>query len=392
MTWLDLVLLLLLALSAFGGYRRGALLQIVGLAGMAVGLTLAVLVAPRVARLSDDPTSQVALALAVIVVGAAAGNLAGWLAGTRLRSHPRAQRMRRADATGGILVSVAALLITTWFLALNLADGPFPQVARGIRGSVLVRGLDAALPAPPSITGDLQRLMGTLGFPDVFAGLPPLPAAPVDPPDDAQAAAAVGAATPSTVEVLGRGCFVGFLNQGSGVVVAPGYVVTNAHVVAGTNEHWIVGVGRDHPAAVVALDPELDIAVLRVPTLDAPALELAADEVGRGAGGAVLGHVHGGPLEGVPAAVRAVIAPAGRDIYGRGVVSRRLYELQAEIARGNSGGPFVLPDGRVAGIVFAASVVADGIGYAVVSTEVIPALREAQRADAPVDTGACTGA
>ena len=73
-----------------------------------------------------------------------------------------------------------------------------------------------------------------------------------------------------------------------------------------------------------------------------------------------------------------MIEPVGRNIYGEGEVRRRVYEVQASIRRGNSGGPFVLPDGRVAGVVFANSVVADDVGYAIVSTEVLPSVQEAE--------------
>ena len=77
----------------------------------------------------------------------------------------------------------------------------------------------------------------------------------------------------------------------------------------------------------------------------------------------MLGYPGGGVArEPTAAAVRAVIEPVGRDIYGEGEVRRRVYELQATIAPGNSGGPFVLPNGRVAGLVFASSVVDDDVG------------------------------
>jgi S1-C subfamily serine protease len=391
MTWLDLLLLVLLVLSVFGGYRRGAVLQVIAVVGLAIGVVLGVALAPRVAQLGGDPMTHVAIALGVVLIGGAIGNLAGWVVGSRIRTRTHGSKLRSADAYGGAVVSVIALLLTTWFIALNLANGPFPQLARGIRDSRIVRGLDAVMPAPPSMIGELQRVLGLLGFPDVFIGLPPIPADPVPPPSGGDAAAAYRQAAPSTVEVLGDGCYRGFLNQGSGFAIAPGFVVTNAHVVAGTSEQWLRIGGRDYPAKVVGFDPDLDVAVLHAPTLQIPGMALLGRELARGEGGAVLGYPGGGPLTGGGAAVRQVIEPVGHDIYGGGQVSRRLYELQADIAPGNSGGPFVLPNGKVAGIVFANSVVEEQVGYAIVADEFAGLVTRSVARDQSVSAGPCTG-
>ena len=111
-------------------------------------------------------------------------------------------------------------------------------------------------------------------------------------------------------------------------------------------------------------DPKLDVAILRVEHDLGPVLNLLGHEVERGAKGAVIGYPENGPLTFGKAAVRSVIPNKRPDIYGKGEVSRRVYELQAVIRPGNSGGPFVLVDGDVAGIVFAASTTNDNIGYA----------------------------
>ncbi len=253
-----------------------------------------------------------------------------------------------------------------------------------------MRGLDAVMPAPPSLLGETQRVLALLGFPDVFAGLPPAPAEPVPPPSGAQARAAYRAAAGSTFEVLGDGCSAGYLNQGSGFVIERGYVLTNAHVVAGTTRQWVHGAAADLDARVVAFDPGIDLALLRVPDLTAPALAFTGSEVARGTGGAVLGYPLGGPLRGSGAAVRQVFSPVGRDIYGRRLVARRLYEIQANVRHGNSGGPFVLRSGRVAGVVFASSATDDGVGYAIAATDVRPFVRGARSAQIAVGTGPCT--
>lgn len=230
-----------------------------------------------------------------------------------------------------------------------------------------------------------------LGFPDVFVGLPPTPFPPVAPPSGTQAHQAFAAAAHSTFEVLGDGCYTGFLNQGSSFVVRPHYVITNAHVVAGTTRQWIRVGGTNLEAQVVAFDPREDLALLHVPALTARSLPLVKGAVSRGAVGAVVGFPDGGPLTGDAAAVRTALSPEGRDIYGQGEITRNLYEIQAEIRHGNSGGPFILANGQVAGVVFASSVVTNGVGYAIASTEASTFVRGATGATIPVSTGTCTG-
>ena len=385
------MLLVLLVFSVIAGYRRGAVLQVVSLLGMIVGAVVGALVASHVARLGPDtPMSHVSLSLGAVVVGAAIGNILGWMLGTRLRARTTGPHLQRADSIMGSFVAVTALLLVTWFLALNLANGPFPQLARGIRSSRIVHGLDAVLPQPPSLLGEAQKVFSLIGFPDIFIGIPPLPAEPVDPPSGAEAHAAFVAAQDSTFEVLGSGCYVGYLNQGSGFVVRPGYLLTNAHVVAGTDRQWIHSSDGDHDAQVVAFDPQTDLALLHVPDLTAPVLTLLQGDIDRGTDGAVVGYPGGGPLTGDGAAVRRSFSAPGRDIYGQGEITRHLYEIQATVHHGNSGGPFILSDGRVAGVVFASSVIDPAVGYAIASSDVRPFVRGATGAQIPVSTGTCT--
>ena len=66
--------------------------------------------------------------------------------------------------------------------------------------------------------------------------------------------------------------------EGSGFVISPDHVVTNAHVVAGVTDELEVYTrfaSGEHPARVVLFDPESDIAVLYVPGLNLPALHFA---------------------------------------------------------------------------------------------------------------------
>ncbi len=388
MDLLDLALILLTVVAAIAGYRRGAVLQVIAFIGVGLGLVVGSVLAPVVAPLGHGLAVQAALAIGVILGAATVGDAAGWWIGNKLRSKAHATRGRKADAVGGSAMSVAAVLLGTWFLALNLVSGPFPSVARQIRGSAVVQALGSALPPPPSLIGEVHRFLNVLGFPDVFLGLPPDPGAPVKSPTAAEANAAFRAAQASVVEIQGRAC--DSILEGTGFVAAEGYVVTNAHVVAGQRDPQVFSHGGTYTAIPVLFDPALDIAVLRVPGLDAPPLALIHEQLGRGAKGAVLGYPQGGPLTGGRAAVRGSIVAVGRDIYGNGQVSRDIYELQATVRPGNSGGPFVLVSGQVGGVVFAASTTDDRVGYAISSTEILPIIQKAAGDVGPVGTGACT--
>jgi S1-C subfamily serine protease len=385
---LDVALIVLLGLAVFSGYRRGAVLQVLTFGGMLIGLLIGALVAPRVAALFTDPTTQSIVALVTFLAFAAFGDVVGWMIGARLRVATRRSRLAGVDAAGGSVVAVVALLLATWFIALNLASGPWPPLSREIRNSAIVRTLDRTLPEPPAVLGQVRQFLNDVGFPQVFAGLPPAPGGPVKPPTNAQADAAFQSAAGSTLKVVGQAC--GRIQEGSSFVVANGYVVTNAHVVAGVRSPQVQAQnGESSPATVVLFDPRLDVAVLRIAHGTPEPLPLDRAEVGRDARGAVAGYPGGGDLKGVKAANRRVLHAAGRDIYGNGTVVRDIYELQAVVRPGNSGGPFVLVGGKVAGLVFAASTTDPDVGYAITSTEIAPDVRKGVASTARMSTGGC---
>ena len=387
MNGLDLLLLLIVGVAGFTGYRRGFTLQAFGFGGLLIGLVLGALLAPEVASAFDSPAARAGVVALVVLAIAAICNAVGWFVGMRVRART-SSRFGSADAVAGSAVAVGASLLAIWFLALNLANGPFPGLSAEIRGSAVVRGLDAALPEPPSLLAQVRRLFNRFGFPDVFSGIPPLPAEPVNPPSQEQARAAADAAAASTVQVLGDAC--GLIQEGSGFVASDGYIVTNAHVVAGVDDPGIrTGTGGEEQAETVLFDPDMDIAVLHAGGTPGPPLRLAIEPLDRGAPGAVLGYPGGGPLRAHRAAVRRTFDTVGRDIYSRDQVERLVVELQTLVRPGNSGGPFVLSDGRVGGMVFAASSSDDDVGYAIAASEVDEALRHAVGRTSPVDTGPC---
>jgi S1-C subfamily serine protease len=383
-TVLDVVLLALLGLSVWGGYRRGAVLQVAGLGGLVAGFVIGAWLAPRAAGLVRSDLAKAAVALGTIVVLGALGDAIGSFFGLKVRRRTRATRLGTADAIGGSALSALALVLTIWFLGINLAAGPFPSVAQALQRSTVVRAVDAAFPPPPALAAQLGNVLDLIGFPDVFTGLPPVPADPVPTPTEGVTARAARDARGSVVLISGPAC--DRIIQGTGIVVADDLVLTNAHVIAGGRPR-VEWNELTFDAIPVLIDRDLDAAVLRVDGLDASPLRLLPREVSRGTGGAVVGYP-GGQYGEIPAAVRRALDAVGRDIDGNNEVRRRIYELQATVHPGNSGGPFALPGGRVAGMVFGASVSDDAVSYALTSPTLIPLVERAGDAD-PVGTGRC---
>jgi S1-C subfamily serine protease len=175
--------------------------------------------------------------------------------------------------------------------------------------------------------------------------------------------------------------------------VAPGLVVTNAHVVAGAHRISALDGAESEPARLVLFDPNLDLAVLRVPYLSLPPLSLDPHYVQRGAKAVVLGYPGGGPFNAQPAGVTLNFAPESTNIYGTANIQRDIYELQALVRPGNSGGPLVTARGEVIGVVFSRDANSPDVGFALASPGVLQRVKRAEvlPTTAHADTGACIG-
>lgn len=390
MNVVDLLLVGALGIAAYRGWRRGALSQMFAFGGAAIGLVAGGLFAPDVASaFVDRPGLGLSLAtMAILLALLTIGQALGFFLGLRLRDAAHRSGVGVADSTVGVAVGVAVLLLAMWIAGATLAQGPTPLIAQQVRSSTILTSIDRALPPPPDLFGRVAAYLDTQGFPQVFAGLGGATAPPVDPPTEASVAAAAAAGAPSTVQIEGLGC--GGVSAGSGVVVAPGFVVTNAHVVAGAEVLNVRDPSGTHDAVAVHVDADLDLAVLSVPATTATPLAWASSPADRGTFGATLGHPGGQrELNVRAAAVRGRQEALGRDIYGGSVTSRDILTLSADVRPGDSGGPFVTQAGEIGGIVFAASTTDGGVGYALTTERVRPDVDAAIARNVAVGTGAC---
>jgi serine protease Do len=141
---------------------------------------------------------------------------------------------------------------------------------------------------------------------------------------------------------LGRGW-----GLGSGVVVADGRVLTNAHNVRRDEPTVSFADGRRESGRVAGVDADHDVAVIEVETGGAPAVEWADAVPALGTAVVALANPGGRGLRAtlgfVSAAERSFRGPRGRRIAGA-------IEHTAALPRGSAGGPLADPDGRLLGI------------------------------------------
>lgn len=389
---LDVVLVIVGLLALLRGWRQGALAQLLAFGGLVLGLLAGAWAAPRItAWFVDEPGGGAALlSLALLAVAIFVGQGIGLALGLRLRRGADRVGAGTVDRVLGLGVGLAGTALVVWLLAGVFAQGGIPVVARQVQGSEIVGALDRALPPTPAVVGQVSAYLDRQGFPPVFSGLggeitaPPVPATA-----DSAVQAAAEAGRPSTVRIRATGCgaAIGF---GSGFVVAPGFVVTNAHVVAGFDRLTVQDTSGGYDAEPILVDAALDVAVLSALDLPAPAIAWSDAAVGRGEDGATLGFP-GGRTDMVvePATVRARVDALGRDVYGDASVRREVLVLAAAVERGDSGGPFVTAAGQVGGVVFAGAPDGSPTGYALTAEQVRPVVVDAIARDVPADTGAC---
>ncbi len=218
----------------------------------------------------------------------------------------------------------------------------------------------------------------------MFAGLKPAPDVPA-PPDSIVVASVVNQqATNAVFRVDAPAC--GRIQEGSGFIVAPGLIATNAHVVAGSTDVSVRGEhGQDRTATVVAFDPFRDIALLRVEGVDTEPLTLGEPSVGDR--GAIYGHPGGGELRAAPFDVADRVQAEGKDLFGDKRIVRDVLVLSATLRPGDSGAPVVRDDGIVIGIAFAVAPDRSTVGYALTSDELQAVMAGSH--ESSVSTGRC---
>jgi S1-C subfamily serine protease len=353
---IDLLIILLAISALYRGKDIGFVRQLFSTIGFFAGLFLGAWAEPYTVRYAHTPASR-ALVTLLTTLGLALILLAlGEYAGVRLKSRVLLKKINSYDNGLGALLGIVSLLFSIWLSAAIVNALPYPGLQQEVHSSKIITALDSHFPSAPTVIGDIGRLIDPNGFPQVFIGSEPI---------------------------------CGGIVEGSGFVVGTDLIATNAHVVAGIKHPFVQDANGTHSATVIWFDSNLDFAVLRVSNLSGDSLVISNAHNDPGTPAAVLGYPGGGPFTASAAAILDQFTASGRNIYGKGNTNRDVYEIQANVIPGNSGGPLVATDGSVIGVVFAESTTYQHVGYALTTSQITTEINQAAAENQAVSTGKC---
>jgi serine protease Do len=162
------------------------------------------------------------------------------------------------------------------------------------------------------------------------------------------------------------------IGGGSGFIISEdGYILTCNHVVADPEADYTIIVDPEHkyPAKVIARDPLVDLAILKIEAKNLPFLALGdSDKVQLGeevlAIGNPLGEFEDTISAGIVSGLSRKITPSGSPFFKSSTL-RGLIQTDAAINPGNSGGPLVNMKAEVIGVNTAMILGAENMGFAI---------------------------
>ena len=397
MSWVDIVVVLLALAAAISGWRHGLAVAALSFLGVIGGALVGLKIAPLVVGLFEGDTSRVVVSVLIVIALVALGETLGVYLGRALRDRMRLNAVRTVDSTFGSILQAITALVVAWLIALPLATTSNVALSSALRNSAVLSTVDSVMPAPiRALPNELRSMFDASGFPDVlspFSSTPGTAEVPAPSPELVKDPV-VQRARSSVLKIRGRAPSCSRALEGTGFVIGNERVMTNAHVVAGTNEVSVEvpqsgGGSQTESARVVYYDEQVDVAVLAVPGLEARTLPFNFSGAQTGDNAVALGYPLDGPFSSSPAKIRQRIQLRGPDIYDSSTVTRDVYTIRGTVRSGNSGGPLVNPQGQVIGVVFGAAVDQGDTGFVLTADQVRAALNASPGATSRVSTGSC---
>ncbi|WP_167047250.1 MarP family serine protease [Salinibacterium sp. ZJ454] len=388
---LDILLILLLIGYLVYGFRAGFFRSLGGILGVAAGGVAAFFAIPVVSTWVPAPEWRTPAIIATLLLLIALGNTLGATLGNAIGRQFDRGPLRIIERLFGAAVSVAVAALVISAVSVSVGALGIPLLTPAIASSAVLRSIESVTPAPVKVVASqLRSLVLEEGIPRLSQAIGGTPAEPPTVPDVASDSPGLARAAQSVVRVTGAAYSCGQNQTGTGFVIAPDRVITNAHVVSGVTEPIMEAPnGEVHSGEIVYFDPVDDLAVLAFDDLDTAPLEFAPT-LAPGSDAVFNGYPFGGPFSSKPAGVISVGPAAVADIYGQNLTPREVYTLAADVQQGNSGGPLLSADGAVVGVIFAKSATTTDVGFALTMEEVAPVIAQAPGLDDPVASGSCT--
>ena len=389
MTWLDFLLIISLIGFLISGLRKGFFVTLGAIVGFLAGGTAAFFGIPMVSTWVSNPGWRIFWVVTAGVVFILIGQGIGMAIGARIRLWLNFPVLKKFDRfLGGVANTVMAALVIS-AIAFSAATMGIPFVTQQVASSKVIGNIEKWTPEPVRnlIESARATVMGQT-IPELLE--PFAPQVETEVPKESALSDDVNVAAKSVVKIIGTAYACGVNQSGSGFVIAPERIMTNAHVVSGITEPAVTTRDGDVLAAkVVYFDSVADIAVLDVPGLDVKPL-VRGEDLSRGDTAAFLGFPGGGSFKALGAVVESLSTISIQNIYGAEPSPLRIYQLAGDVEQGNSGGPLVDSQGRVVGMIFAKAKGGAQIGYALSLSEIDKAFSKATSFSEPVPTGACS--
>jgi S1-C subfamily serine protease len=357
------------------------------IAGVVVGVVAVLFLVPLVSRFLPLPQLRLAVSIVLAIGLVTLGHGLGAAVGRRIRKGLEKSPLLGIDRIFGAVITGAVAALVATVVCASVAQLGVPVLSRAIAGSGVLRAIGILTPDPVEAwLAQARGVVSERGIPLLTQALVGGP--PVVPPVDAGNPALTSAAK-SVVRITGNAYACGQSQSGTGFVVAPNRVMTNAHVVAGLSQPVVeASNGQAIASSIVYFDASHDLAVLAVPGLDAAPLGFSPS-LRAGENAAIEGYPFGGPFSASGASIISVGVATVDDIYGKTPSDRDVYTLGADVREGDSGGPVLTGEGAVAGIVFARNSTTANVGYAMTMTEIAPVIARAASLTESVATGDC---
>jgi len=381
--WFDIIIILAIAVFVWRGIKEGFITQVLTTIGFFGAMFLGGWIFPHLLRIHDRTLLTVVNGNMVLIFAVILGFF-GYTYGRKIDFAMGKSLPHFAATYIGVVYSIAIGLIAVWLITSLIGRLPFEGLSNSANDSLIVQLLDDHLPPIPAVFAEFNKQIDPNIPPQTFVKnffQTQYEQTPLSPAlSDATMVAQL-----SVVRISGFGC--GGIVTGSGIVVAPNLVLTNAHVLAGVKRPIIKYGRQSYTGTPVLFDPNLDIAILQT-KLNVMPLKFDPGIVSSGTPVAILGYPNGN-FTVTPAQIVDQAELQTPNLYDEGTVNRAVYELSGIIGPGSSGGPMLLTNGEVGGVIFAKPNSSGNYAYVLTSQSVIPKIKQAVQTNRKVSTGAC---